>query len=143
MPRLSSALREILGVLGAEAIQPVLDTAGGVEAWLAGHKLVLGAGALSIFGQAELPFVVALALRLGREGAALRTPAAIIPGFDEAVRAAFDASPASLAASRVVAQFDPDVRGGDPSRVDTGAVLRASSAFRALALRALEKLGGQ
>jgi hypothetical protein len=141
MPRLSSALGETLRALGAAGIAPVLDTAGGVEVWLAGQKLVLGAGALSVFGQAELPFAVALALRLGPEGAALRTPGAPLAGFEAAVGSAFDASPASLAAARVLAQYEPAVRGGDPLRVEVGTVLRASGAFRALALRALERLG--
>jgi hypothetical protein len=61
--------------------------------------------------------------------------------LDEAAREAFDACPASLAACRVVALLDAAVRGADPRTVEVGVVLRSSSGFRALALRALERLG--
>ncbi len=54
--------------------------------------------------------------------------------------AAFRAVPASLAAGRVLARLDPDMRGGDPSDVDEGAVLSASAAFRAVALTVLVEL---
>jgi tetratricopeptide (TPR) repeat protein len=140
MPRLNAALVETLRALGVDALQPVLDPAGGVEAYVAGGKLVLGAGALSVFGQGELPFAVALALGLGSAGEALRRPAEPIEGFENAVRLAFDAYPASLAAARVIAYAEVSVRGQDPLSVDTGGVLRTSGAFFALARRALERL---
>jgi hypothetical protein len=140
MPRLSAALHDALLALGVDGVQPVLDPAGGVEVWLAGTRLVVGAGALAVFGQAELPFLVALGLELGESGAALRAegkPA----GFDDAVRAAFAVYPASLAACRVVAHLDPEVRGADHRALDLGAVLRASETFKALGLACLQQLG--
>jgi tetratricopeptide (TPR) repeat protein len=139
MPRLSSVLEEALTGLGAIAVAPLLDVRGGVEAWLAGSKLVIGAGALSIFGQAELTALLAIALSLGEDGASLRgvgQPA----GWNDAAVRAFAAYPASLAFLRVVAQLDDSVRGQDPARVDVGAVLRQSGAFRAVALAALDSL---
>ena len=61
-----------------------------------------------------------------------------VEGLAQAAVEAFRAVPASLAAGRVLAQLDPDVRGGDPADVDTGAVLGASPVFRAVALTVLE-----
>lgn len=139
MPRFSAALHEALRAFGVEGITPVLDVTGGSEAWLAGTRLVIGAGALSTFGQAELPFLVALALQLGTAGERLRE-SGDVPGLEGAVGAAFDAYPASLAASRVVAHLDRDVRGGDPRAVDVTAVLRGSAVFRVMARRALGRL---
>ncbi|MGZ3458396.1 MAG: hypothetical protein ACXU86_07790, partial [Archangium sp.] len=89
------------------------------------------------FGPVELGYLCALALCLGASGEALTRPGAV-PGFDEAVVAAFRAVPASLAASRVLAYLAPEVRGSDPAQVDVGSVLRTSTAFRAVALAALE-----
>ena len=54
--------------------------------------------------------------------------------------ATFEAYPASLAFSRVLAQLDDSIRGSDPARVDVGAVLKQSAAFRAVALAALNSL---
>jgi tetratricopeptide (TPR) repeat protein len=139
MPRLAAALADTLAGLGAEGVDVVLAPAGGVEAYLAGRTLVLGAGALSAFGQSELPYLVALALSLGEAGAALARPGPV-SGFDEAAAAAFTACPASLAAARVLARLDAGVRGGDPRAVDEAAVLQRSAAFRAVALRALQTL---
>jgi hypothetical protein len=65
-----------------------------------------------------------------------------VPGFDDAAVRAFAAYPASLAFSRVLAQLDDTVRGSDPAKVDVGAVLKKSAAFRAVALQALESLSG-
>ena len=59
--------------------------------------------------------------------------------IDASVRA-FGSYPASLAFCRVLAQLDGAVRGGDPAKVDVGAVLKQSSAFTAVALAALESL---
>jgi tetratricopeptide (TPR) repeat protein len=139
MPRLLSALREPLAALSAGRAALMLDVHGGVEAWLAGEKVVLGAGALTVFAQAELPALLALALALGEQGAALRGTEPV-PGFDDAAVRAFRAYPASQAMARVLAQLDDGVRGGDPARVDVVAVLGRSSAFRAVALAALELL---
>ena len=118
-----------------------LDVQGGVEAYLCDAKLVLGAGALTVFGQSELPALVAIALALGEHGAALRGLGEV-PGFTDAAEKAFTAYPASLAFSRVLAQLDDATRGSDPARVDVAAVLRKSQAFRGVALSALESLAG-
>lgn len=139
MPRLDAVLREALAGFGAADVPVSLDVRGGVEAWLSEARLVLGAGALTVFGQAELRGLVALALALGESGAALRTIGAV-PHFADAAVRAFDAYPASLALARVLAHLDDTVRGGDPRRVDIAAVLRKSAAFRAVALAALESL---
>jgi hypothetical protein len=138
MPRLEAALRPLLEGLGLEDTRVLVDPAGGVEAYLlAPDELVLGAGALACFGPVELGYLCALAVCLGASGEALARPG-LVPGFDEAAVAAFRAVPASLAASRVLAHLAPEVRGGDPATVDTGTVLRSSTAFRAVALAALE-----
>lgn len=138
MPRLHTALRPTLKALGAESLRVFLHPAGGVEAYLASpDELVLGAGALACFGPVELSYLCALALCLGASGEALSRPGEV-PGFDEAAVKAFRAVPASLAASRVLAHLSPEVRGSDPTKLDVGTVLRTSSAFRAVALAALE-----
>ncbi|REG26782.1 lipopolysaccharide biosynthesis regulator YciM [Archangium gephyra] len=138
MPRLHAALRPTLKELGAGAVRVFLNPAGGVEAYLAApDELVLGAGTLACFGPLELGYLCALALCLGEKGEALSRPGAV-EGFDEAAVAAFRAVPTSLAASRVLAHLSPEVRGSDPSKVDVGTVLRTSTAFRAVALAALE-----
>ncbi len=139
MPRLASALRDTLQRLGAGDLPVMLDVEGGVEAWLSDERLVLGAGALTVFSQAELPALLALTLALGRFGVRLREtgPVAELPAA--AVRA-FEAYPASLAFSRVLALLDDSVRGGDPAQVELAAVLRQSPAFRAVALWALDSL---
>jgi hypothetical protein len=142
MPRLFAALQEALMGFGADGLSVVLDVEGGVEAWLGGTKLVLGAGALTVFGQAELPALVAVALALGESGVALRRIGEV-SGFTEAAVRAFQSYPASLAFLRVLAQLDTSVRGSDPAKVDVGAVLRQSPAFRAVALAAVESLRGQ
>jgi hypothetical protein len=139
MPRLASAVRGALEGFGAQGLEVALTPAGGVEAWLAGRTLVVGAGALTVFGQAELPYLLALALSLGDAGRHLAQPGEV-PGFEKAASAAFAAYPASLAAGRVLARLDASVRGGDPRAVDVVAVLKRSAAFRAVALRALEQL---
>jgi len=140
MPRLDTALRSSLEALGVGELSVYLAPAGGVEAYLASpDELVLGAGALASFGLVELGYLCALAIRLGEAGEALSRPGPV-PGFDEAAVEAFQAVPASLAASRVLAKLAPEVRGSDPSRVDVGTVLRGSSAFHAVALAALESV---
>ncbi|QRK09515.1 flagellar hook-length control protein FliK [Archangium violaceum] len=138
MPRLHAALRPTLKELGAESLRVFLNPAGGVEAYLASpDELVLGAGTLACFGPVELSYLCALALCLGGSGEALTRPGPV-QGFDVAAVAAFRAVPASLAASRVLAHLSPEVRGSDPSSLDVGTVLRTSTAFRAVALAALE-----
>jgi tetratricopeptide (TPR) repeat protein len=138
MPRLYAALRPTLKELGAGALRVFLNPAGGVEAYLASpEELVLGAGTLACFGPVELGYLCALALCLGAKGEALSRPGEV-EGFDEAAVAAFRAVPTSLAASRVLAHLSPEVRGSNPSKVDVGTVLRTSTAFRAVALAALE-----
>src|SRR5918996_1636672 len=106
--------------------------------WLVDEdELVLGAGALGVFGPIELGWLCALALALGPKGVALSRQGHE-PALAEAALAAFDANPTSLAACRVLAHLDPSVRGGDPASVYIPAVLRGSDAFRAIAFRALE-----
>lgn len=139
MPRLASALAEVLPRFGAETLPVSLDVQGGVEAWLADDRLVLGAGALTVFGQPELPALVAFALALGPAGVKLREPAPV-PGFVAAAVNAFAAYPASLALCRVLALLDDRARGGDPAKADVASLLRTSEAFSALALAALESL---
>ncbi len=54
MPDLRAVLDDALAALGAPGVQIWLDPAGASEAWLAGaNDLVLGAGALSLFGPIE------------------------------------------------------------------------------------------
>jgi hypothetical protein len=109
-----------------------------VEAYLISpDELVMGAGALTCFGPVELGYLCALALSLGEDGVGLARPGPVL-ALEQAAVAAFRAVPASLAAGRVLARLDPDMRGGDPSDVDEGAVLAASPIFRAVALAALE-----
>ena len=55
MPKLHQALSSTLSALGSEVERVYLDPAGGAEAYLLrDDELVLGAGALSCFGPAEL-----------------------------------------------------------------------------------------
>jgi tetratricopeptide (TPR) repeat protein len=138
LPRLHAALKPTLESLGAGKVRVLLDPAGGVEAYLLSpDELVLGAGALTCFGPVELGYLCALALSLGKAGIALARPGPV-PALEQAAVDAFRAVPASLAAGRVLARLDPDMRGADPSDVDEGAVLAASPIFRAVALAALE-----
>jgi hypothetical protein len=138
LPRLYAALRPTLKKLGGGSLQLLLDPSGGVEAYLTRpDELVLGAGALACFGPVELGYLCALALSFGEKGIALSKPGSA-EGLEAAAVAAFRAVPASLAAGRVLARLDPDMRGGDPSDVDEGAVLSANAAFRAVALTVLE-----
>jgi tetratricopeptide (TPR) repeat protein len=142
MPRLSGTLTEVLQSLGAKGRAAWLDPQGGAEAWLAeGGALVIGAGALAAFGAGEIPFLVALALTLGKKGEALRRPGELEALADAAVTA-FDAVPSSLAAARVLARLDGQVRGADPSGLVEHEVLKKSGAFVAVARRAIERLGG-
>ncbi len=141
MPRLKAVLDDALLGLGARGISVCLDPTGGPEAWLAATGLVvIGAGALAVYGQSELTYVLALALALGEEGHTLREPGEVKAFVDAAVLA-FDAYPSSLSAGRVLAMLDPRVRGKDPQAVQLAEVLLDSPAFIAVARRALERLG--
>lgn len=142
MPRLNASMNEILEGLGVTSVQVLLNPAGGVEAFLSERRLVLGVGALAVFGPPELAFLTALALRLGPAGAELQRPGPV-PGFDAAAVEAFGASPASLAACRVVAHLSDEARGVDPRAVDVGQRVRSSSSFRALTRAALARLKGR
>lgn len=136
-PRLAAALRPLLSSLGAGGLRVVVDPVGGVEAYLASaEELVLGAGALSCFGATELGYLCALALALGESGVQLARPGEV-SGLAEAAVVAFRAMPASLAAGRVLARLDPEVRGTDPAKVEVGLVLARGSLFRAVALSVL------
>ncbi|MCY1019872.1 flagellar hook-length control protein FliK [Pyxidicoccus sp. MSG2] len=137
-PRLAAALRPLLSSLGAGGLRVSVDPVGGVEAYLASaEELVLGAGALSCFGATELGYLCALALALGESGVKLARPGEV-PGLAQAAVAAFRAMPASLAAGRVLALLDSEVRGTDPAKVEVGLVLARGSLFRAVALSVLE-----
>ncbi len=137
MPKLHQALSSALSALGSGVERVYLDPAGGAEAYLLrDDELVLGAGALSCFGPAELAYLCALALALGARGPQL-AHSGPIEGLEQAATASFVAVPSSLAATRVLTILDEQVRGGDPSRMNALEVLSGSSAFRAIARRAL------
>ena len=137
MPRLHSALRATLEVLGFPGMALSLHVTGGAEAYLLGpQELVLGAGALAGFGEVEMGYLCALALALGPRGHLLARVAPV-EGLAEAAVQAFMAAPSSLAAARVLVRLDDSVRGADPSSVKAVQVLGRSSAFRAVALHAL------
>ncbi|HMK71851.1 MAG TPA: flagellar hook-length control protein FliK, partial [Myxococcaceae bacterium] len=137
MPELHAALAQALESLGAPEVVVYLDPAGGPEAWMAGGQaVVLGAGALSYFGVAELTFLLALALLLGDEGAALASPGPV-EGLARVAAAAYTAVPAPLAAARVLVLLDGVVRGADVEGLDVASVLAASTAFRAVVQRAV------
>ncbi|MBU8895496.1 flagellar hook-length control protein FliK [Corallococcus sp. M34] len=138
LPRLYSALNPMLASLGAADVRVRVAPTGGVEAYLVTpDTLVLGAASLACFGPVELGWLCALALVLGEHGARLARPGAM-PELDAAAVTAWRAMPTSLAAGRVLALLDASVRGGDPMRVEVGAVLANSEAFRAVALAALD-----
>ncbi|MBE2252842.1 MAG: flagellar hook-length control protein FliK [Myxococcus sp.] len=140
MPRLAQVLSDACEALGLGAVSVALDTGGGVGAMFVDQsKLVLGAGALAVFGPTEVTALVALAAALGDGSRQLSEPGDV-EGFADAAASAFRAVPSSLAIGRVVAFLDERVRGGDVRKVDVGAVLEASDAFRAVAHAALERL---
>jgi hypothetical protein len=138
MPALRAVLDEALGALGAPGVQVWLDPGGASEAWMAGaNDLVLGAGALSLFGPTEITFLTALALALGEAGQALARPGEV-PGLEAAAAEAFAAVPSPSAAARVVLWLDPVARGADLDTVDPSAVLTGSAALAAVVQRALQ-----
>ena len=140
MPRLHQTLSDALGHLGARGTAVMLDPHGGAEAFLvAPNLLVLGAGAVSLFGPAELTYLLALGLCLGSRGANLRRPGAV-EGFEEAALNAFEAFPSSLAAGRVLCQLDERVRGLDPAFFSMAELLPSNPAYRAIALSVLDAL---
>jgi tetratricopeptide (TPR) repeat protein len=139
MPRLWQALSEAARALGLEPLTVLLDTAGGVEAWFAEERrLVLGAGALAVFGPTELSALMALAAALGDDARLLAEPGEV-PHFADACATAFRAVPSSRALGRLVAFLDERVRGADVRTVDVPTLLRDSDGFRAVAHAALER----
>ena len=137
MPNLRAVLDESLAALGAPGVRIWLDPAGASEAWMAsGGDLVLGAGALSVFGPQEVTFLVALALALGDEGQGLARPGEV-SGLPGAAAEAFAAVPSPVAAARVLLWLDPVARGADLDTVDPAAVLTGSAALAAVVQRAL------
>jgi len=137
MPNLRSVLDEALAGLGAPGLQIWLDPSGASEAWLASAgDLVLGAGALTLFGPVEVTYLVALALALGDEGQALTRPGEV-SGLADAASEAFVAVPSPAAAARVLLWLDPVARGADLDTVDPAAVLTGSAALAAVVQRAL------
>lgn len=142
MPRLWGTLSGVLFTLGAQEVRAALHPQGGAEAYLAeANLLVVGAGALERFGPPEMSFLCALALALGDRGAALAR-AGPVEGMVEASVMAFGSFPSSLAACRVLALLADEARGVDPASVSPKEVLEKSPAFRAVALSALEMVGG-
>jgi hypothetical protein len=97
---------------------------------------VLGAGALSVFGPAEMTFLLALALLLGEAGVQLAAPGPV-PALSRAAPGAFLAVPAPLAAARVLLFLDTGVRGAELGGLDAAAVLGQSEAFLAVVQSAL------
>lgn len=143
MPRLWQAMTEAARALGLESLSPLLDVAGGVEAYFADERrLVVGAGALAVFGTTELAGLMAVAAALGDEGRRLAEPGEV-PHFPDACATAFRAVPSSRAMGRVVAFLDERVRGGDVRTVDVAGLLAASDAFRAVAHAALERIAAR
>ena len=137
MPNLRSVLDEALAGLGAPGLQIWLDSSGASEAWMASAgDLVLGAGALTLFGPVEVTYLVALALALGDEGQALTRPGEV-SGLADAAAEAFAAVPSPAAAARVLLWLDPVARGADLDTVDPTAVLTGSAALAAVVQRAL------
>jgi hypothetical protein len=137
MPEVSRVLEAALLDLGAAGVSVWLDPTGAAEAWLAREDaLVLGAGALSLFGPVELTYLVALALALGEQGALLVSPGEVA-GLASAAAAAFTAVPSPPAAARVLLWLDPVARGADADTIDTAAVLTASTPLAAVIQRAL------
>jgi hypothetical protein len=137
MPRLYEVLSAALTALSSGIQRVYLDPAGGAEAYLLrDDELLLGAGALSCFGPAELAYLCALAVALGDRGPGL-AHSGPIEGLEQAATVSFAAVPSSLAATRVLTVLDEHVRGADPSRMNALEVLSRSSAFRAIARSAL------
>jgi hypothetical protein len=132
MPRLAQAVSTIVSALGVPGMAAVLDLEGPVRVYLSQTTLVIGAGALSVIGASELPFAIALALRIGDGGAqlgAVEEP----PGLGQAVADAFAAYPATQAACRVLAYYAANVRGLDPATADLGALVGTAPGFGAIA----------
>src|SRR5262249_2092089 len=118
MPNLRTVLDESLAALGAPGLQVWLDPSGAAEAWLASAgDLVLGAGALSVFGPVEVTYLVALALALGDEGQGLVRPGDVA-GLPEAAGEAFAAVPSPAAAARGLPLVDPPARGAGTGSVE-------------------------
>jgi hypothetical protein len=139
MPRLHGALSQAVRSLAGET-RMFLDPSGGVEGYLlARDELLLGAGALSCFGPAEIAYLCALAVALGSHGHLVSRPGPV-EDWEHAVCVAFESVQGSLAAARVLAQLDERVRGTNPALVQTGQVLRNNRSFRAMAVRALDLL---
>jgi tetratricopeptide (TPR) repeat protein len=137
MPEVSRVLDAALLDLGTVGLSVWLDPTGAAEAWLAREDaLVLGAGALSLFGPVELTYLVALALALGDQGALLVRPGDV-PALGTAAAAAFTAVPSPPAAARVLLWLDPVARGADADTIDSAAVLTASTPLVAVVQRAL------
>jgi hypothetical protein len=137
MPNLDQVLQDALAQLGSPGLAVWLDPAGAAEAWLADpDRLVLGAGALSLFGPVELTYLAALALSLGDDGMALARPGEV-PALGPAAAAAFAAVASPAAAARVLLWLDPATRGADADTIDTAAVLTGSTALAAVVQRAL------
>ncbi|MBX7114119.1 MAG: flagellar hook-length control protein FliK [Myxococcaceae bacterium] len=140
MPRLHGALSDALAGLGAQKVSVLLDAKGGIEAWQGGSRvLVLGVGALTVFGAQELTYLAALALAMGEDGRRYAETGVAAHLAASAVTA-FDAYPASLAACRVISFLDSQARQKAGTAVNAVQVLGQSEAFVAIAKRALERL---
>ena len=140
MPRLHGALSDALLGLGTKKVSVLLDAKGGIEAWQGSNKaLVLGVGALTVFGAQELTYLAALALAMGEEGRRY-VETGVAEHLAASAVTAFDAYPASLAACRVIAHLDTRAREAAGAGASAVQVLGHSEAFKAIAKRALERL---
>ncbi len=140
MPRLFAAIDAARRAFGAAEGPLYLDPAGGCEVWLAaGGALVMGALALTHFGEVELKYACAVALALGDDSEALRRPGQVRGVAAAAVRG-FDACPSTLAAGRVLSAWDERVRGGDPAAALPSELLPDNPAFDAVLRRVIDVL---
>jgi tetratricopeptide (TPR) repeat protein len=140
MPRLAKALDQAAQALRIGPLEFFLDPQGGAEATFAsGQQVIIGAGALVVFGPMELAGLLALVATLG-DDSRLLAGFETVPGFVDACAVAFRAVPSSIAMGRVVAFLDERVRGSDVRTVDVVGILRTSDAFRSIAHAALERL---
>ncbi|MCL2012033.1 MAG: flagellar hook-length control protein FliK [Cystobacterineae bacterium] len=136
LPKTYQILRNVVLQLGGKELVLVMDTRGGVEAWLAtGNVLVFGQEALTRFGLAELGYLTALALVLsGRRDLATESETWV-----SVVQEAFKAYPSLMAAARVLVALE-----GAHAEIDFNAFgerLKTSAAFKGIVNHILEALG--
>jgi hypothetical protein len=141
LPHLSEFVERTLNEMGLSGrLQPMLDVEGGTEAYLAApFFLVVGAGALGVFGPEELTYLLALAVCLGPDGHLLKRPDGG-PGLEKAAVEAFGIYPSPAAAGTVLAHLDERCRHGAPEAVEAPSLLPENAPFAAVARAVLEKM---